>query len=184
MDERKSRIIAAVRREEDLKIALETGVTTIFLLNTNIEIFERQAEITKKAGRKLYVHLDFAEGVGKDSYGIRFLKDLGADGIITTKPSAVKQAKEEKIPVVQRFFMVDSRSVDTAIDSVRTLRPDMVELMPAIAYKTIEKLSKNISVPVIAGGLAQTEEEIRSAIEAGAFAVSTGEKKLWNLQIV
>lgn len=61
--------------------------------------------------------------------------------------------------------------------------PDIVEIMPAIVTKKIKEFSSLIDVPVIAGGLAENEEEVRAALEAGADCVSTGEADLWNLKL-
>ena len=77
--------------------------------------------------------------------------------------------------------MVDSRSVDTALDSLRSSRPDMIEVMPAIAYKTITKIKNLTSVPIIAGGLVEEKSEIFAAFNAGASGVSTAAKNMWDI---
>jgi glycerol uptake operon antiterminator len=80
---------------------------------------------------------------------------------------------------IQRFFMIDSRSVDTALETIRQTRADMVEIMPGIAYKAIEAICTKVSVPIIAGGLIEEKEEIYRALAAGASVVSTGKRVLW-----
>ncbi|MFQ8953550.1 MAG: glycerol-3-phosphate responsive antiterminator [Oscillospiraceae bacterium] len=35
-------------------------------------------------------------------------------------------------------------------------------------------------MPVIAGGLIETKQEVTAALSANAIAVSTGKKELWN----
>ena len=55
--------------------------------------------------------------------------------------------------------------------------------MPGIATKKIREFSDLAQVPVITGGLVETEEEVRAALEAGASAVTTGDQDLWNLNI-
>ena len=37
---------------------------------------------------------------------------------------------------IQRFFIVDSHSVDTAVESIRIGKPDVVEIMPGVIGKT------------------------------------------------
>ena len=76
--------------------------------------------------------------------------------------------------------MIDSRSVDTAIESVKQSHADMLEIMPALAYKSISKIKKNLRIPIIAGGLIEKKDEIYSALSAGASMVSTGAADLWN----
>ena len=55
--------------------------------------------------------------------------------------------------------------------------------MPAIVTKKIKEFSSLVDVPVIAGGLIETEEEMRAALEAGASVVSTGETGLWSIKL-
>ena len=76
--------------------------------------------------------------------------------------------------------MIDSRSVDTALDTLKQSKADMIEIMPAIAYKSITKIKKNIRIPIIAGGLIDSRDEVYKALGAGASMISTGCQDLWN----
>lgn len=174
-------VIAAVRTYEDFKKALDASINTIFLLSSNILNIEKYADEAHKAGKKLFVHMDFIDGLSKDPAGVAYIATKNIDGIISTRSGIVKYASEKGIPSVQRFFMVDSRSVDTAIEAMRSSHPAMIEIMPAIAYKTITKIKKSTNVPIIAGGLIEKKEEIFSAISAGASGVSTTNSELWEM---
>ena len=55
--------------------------------------------------------------------------------------------------------------------------------MPGIVTKKIKEFAAMTDVPIIAGGIIETEQEVREALEAGADVVSTGETSLWNLEI-
>lgn len=68
---------------------------------------------------------------------------------------------------MQRFFLVDSHSVETAIESIRACDPSMVELMPGVVPKVIRRFCGEIRQPVIAGGLIETREEAVQALSAG-----------------
>ena len=174
-------IIAAVRTKEDFKKAISSEVTTVFLLSSNILDVHEYADEAHKACKKLFVHIDFTDGLSKDSAGLSYIATKGIDGIISTRSGVIKCAAENSIPCVQRFFMIDSRSVDTALESMRASRPDMIEIMPAVAYKTITKIKSSTSTPIIAGGLVERKDEIFSALGAGASGVSTGASDLWNM---
>ena len=108
---------------------------------------------------------------------------IGVDGICTTRSNIVKATRELGLISLQRFFMIDSHSVSTSIESMKISEPDIVEIMPAIVTKKIREFSSLVDVPVIAGGLAETEEEVRDALAAGADCVSTGESELWDLKL-
>lgn len=172
-------IVAAVRSEADFSCALDTDLQTIFLLSSHILTVGDAAVRAHAKGKLLFVHLDFADGISKDAAGVQYLAAQGVDGIISTRSSIVSAAKKSGLSTVQRFFMVDSRSVDTAIESLRQVTPDMIEIMPGLACKSIEKIRSNTHIPIIAGGLIETKEEIFAALRAGASMVSTGKKELW-----
>lgn len=173
------RIIPAVRNSEDLALALKSNVKSVFLLNTNIETVAKQIQDAHEHGKKLYVHIDLADGIGKDEYGIKYLSALGADGIISTRTNIIKTAKRLGVFTVQRFFIVDSRSIDTTVESVSASKADVIELMPGTIGKVISKVKNLIDMPIVAGGVIETEEEVETALAHGAIAVSTGKKDLW-----
>ena len=173
-------VIAAVKNKEEFQQALETPVETIFHLTPNILSLKKEIDLAHACGKKLLMHIDFAEGIGKDRCGVLFSKKLGVDGIISTRVNMIKIARELGLFTVQRFFIVDTRSVDTTVESLKSSKADMIEVMPGVVPKVIKTLKERISVPIIAGGLIQSAAEVRSALDGGAAAVSTGSQALWN----
>ncbi|MBR5124194.1 MAG: glycerol-3-phosphate responsive antiterminator [Clostridia bacterium] len=174
-------IIAAVKSAEELNRALASDVETVFLLHATLSTLSRRMESAREAGKRLFIHMDLVEGLSKDAAGVEFLASLKPDGIISTRSGCIHAAREAGITCIQRFFMVDSRSVITALESIRQTRPDMIEILPGIAYKTITRMASETDIPVIAGGLIETKEEIYKALSAGAAAVSTGARDLWGV---
>ena len=74
---------------------------------------------------------------------------------------------------------MDSHSVDTAVDSIKIAKPDIVEIMPGVVDKKIREFADRVDTPILAGGLIEFEEEVDRALDAGAKAVSTANQKLW-----
>ena len=175
----KLKVIAAARTGDELILATKSCVEIVFMLSPNISDIKKQTELVHKAGKKLFIHLDLAEGIGKDEYGIRFVKELGVDGIISTRTNFIKLAKKENLFAIQRFFAVDSQSVYTALETVKSSKADMIEVMPGTIAKVIKTLTNKTDIPVIAGGLIETEKEVEEAILNGAIAISTGKKEFW-----
>ena len=173
-------IIAAVKNKTDFAAALDSDIQTLFLLSSNILTVEEYVERAHEADKLVFVHMDFVDGLSKDAAGVRYLATKNIDGIISTRSNIISAAAECKITTIQRFFMIDSRSVDTALETLKNSKTDMVEIMPGIAYKAIEKISRSISIPVIAGGLIEHKDEIFQALNCGATMVSTGKQELWD----
>ncbi len=176
---RNIKIIAAVRNNDAFLSAVHSGVGIIFMLAPNIVDIPAQTAAAHAANKKLFIHLDLAEGIGKDAYGIRYAKSLGVDGIISTRSSIIKLAKKEEMFAIQRFFAVDTQSVFTSVETAKSSKADMIEIMPGTVTKVTKELAKELNVPIIAGGLIETEKEAEEAIRAGAIAVSTGKKEFW-----
>ena len=86
-------IAAAIRTEKNFSTALRSDVDMIFLLHSNIMTVHQYVKEIHSAGKKAFVHVDFAEGIGKDRYGLEFLAKQGVDGILTTITNIVKAAK-------------------------------------------------------------------------------------------
>lgn len=183
LDFMKKPIAAAIRTEKDFSTALRSDVDMIFLLHSNIMTVHQYVKEIHSAGKKAFVHVDFAEGIGKDRYGLEFLAKQGVDGILTTRTNIVKAAKEYGLITVQRFFIVDSHSLGTSVDSIKISKPDIIEIMPGVVTKKIKEFAEKASMSIIAGGLVETVEEVRAALEAGADVVSTGEAELWSMEL-
>lgn len=179
---KKYNIIAGVRNKNEFVSAIKSPADIIFVLNfQNILNIEEIISLAHKAGKRAFIHFDFLDGVGKDRYGLRYLKSKGADGIITTKTNLILNAKEEGLMTVQRFFIIDSKAIVTACDAINASCPDMVEIMPGLMPEVITKFVEKVRPRIIAGGLISTKEQIASAIEAGASAISTTKEELWYL---
>ena len=172
-----SPIIAAVR-DDGWEDALASPAEVIFYLKANLLTVRQRVTEAKQNGKALFIHIDLADGIGKDRTGIEFLAQCGVEGIISTRNQLISIAKEKGLLSVQRFFALDSQGIESLRDSVGTA--DLLEIMPGIVPKIIEKFAKGGAV-VIAGGLIETKDEVLAALKAGATAVSTGKEALWSI---
>lgn len=174
-------IVPAPRNEESFKYALKsTKSSTIILLFGTINSFPDLLKQANDHHKKLLVHFDLLDGIGKDNEGLKFLKTLGVQGIITTKPSIARYALEEGMDVIQRLFLVDSESIKTGIQFLKKHKPLALEILPAsIPRHAIEQLKTEIRIPILGGGLVCTPEDVQSGLEKGLYAVSTSEESLW-----
>lgn len=137
----------------------------------------------RRAGKPVFVHLDFIEGIAADKSGIRYIAEkIRPSGVISTRHHLIAAARERGLKAVQRLFLIDSTAVDKGLKAIRSTAPDAVEVMPGLMPKVIAEIVEKTSIPVIAGGLIREEEEVRSALRAGAVAVSVGDPRLWEVK--
>ncbi len=175
------KMIAVIKNMKELKYAIESKSNIIFILRPNIKNLKEQVHLIHESDKKIFVYIDLAEGIGKDEFGINYIKGLGVDGIISAHADIIKLARKIGMHTVQRFFIVDTDSIASTVDAAKSSRPDMIEIMPGTVSKIINSLEKELDMPIVAGGLIDTKEEIIEALASGARAVSTEKPALWEI---
>lgn len=175
-------IIAAIRDENNLEAALQSPVSVIFLLNGTLSNLKKRVKQIKESEKMVFVHLEMVAGLSKDQAALEYLQvEVEPDGIITTKPNLIQPAKNMGLLTVQRLFILDSLSIHTGLKMLQNNHPDLMEIMPGIIPKVIPEIKSQSRLPVIAGGMVSTKEEIIDLLKSGAVAVSTSREKLWYL---
>ena len=159
--------------------AVQSDAEVLFHLGADIITVESDIIAAKQKGKKVFIHIDLADGIGKDKCGVHWLGRLGADGIISTRAQLIRAAIDCGLLAIQRFFILDSKGMHSVMETVESSNPDLIEIMPGVIPKALKFFSGR-HTPVIAGGLIETKQEVTAALSAGALAVSTGKKDLWN----
>lgn len=173
-------VIAAVKDVEKLDGALESDCEIIFLLCGNIFNLKAIVEKAKKMGKMIFIHIDLIDGFSRDATALSYIyEEIRPDGIISTKNSQLKTAKQLGLLTVQRLFIIDSLSIETTVKASVSINPDAIEIMPGIMPRITKKLSSQLDIPVIVGGLISEKDDIKNALESGAKGVSTSYADLW-----
>jgi glycerol uptake operon antiterminator len=175
---RNKEIIAAVWQDTYLE-DIPQDSETIFLLGATISNVGDRVRLFKS--KEVWVDIDFVEGLEKNKAGVRFLKEVGANGVITTKLSLLKECEKIGIPVILRFFALDSHAVRNILNHLKHV--SKMEVLPAdVLPKLVETFkSVNPNLFVIAAGLISSADEVRTLFKNGVDAVSIGGeiKKVW-----
>ncbi|MEZ0535711.1 glycerol-3-phosphate responsive antiterminator [Caldicellulosiruptoraceae bacterium PP1] len=174
-------IIPAVRNNDSLNLAINSNCKFIFLLHSNILSINNEINLIKKHDKLCFVHIDLIEGLGKDDIGILYLKNIGVDGIISTKNNLISFAKEIGLLTIHRIFLLDSLSIESGIKITNNSQPDFIEVLPGVIPKAISLINNRIPIPIIAGGMINTKEEVINALKSGAIAISTSKLNLLDI---
>lgn len=176
----KEAVIPVVRRGEDLPAALDTRASCLFLVAGDITTIKRDVQLIRERGKACFLYVDFIEGLGSDRATVRYLaREVRPTGLVTLKNHLLKYAKGEGLLAIQNLFLLDSQAIKTGLTSTRKYAPDGLEILPGIMPRVIREIVALVSIPVIAGGLLEKEEDIQAAFQAGAVAVAVGRKDLW-----
>lgn len=173
-------IISAVVDKNKIEDALNSPCKIVFLLDTDILTLEDTVKAFHERDKLVYLHIDLVSGFSRDTIILKYvLEYIQPDGIISTKSSIIKTAKELKIFTIQRLFLLDSMALETGIRSIRTIRPDAVEILPGIIPKIISEIREKTHIPIIAGGLIKDKEDVINSLNAGAIGISTSKEEVW-----
>ncbi|WP_141499982.1 glycerol-3-phosphate responsive antiterminator [Paenibacillus luteus] len=173
-------IIASITKSEQIGAVLKSRVQRVNLMTGDILKLAGIVRDLHQAGKKVYVHIEMVNGIGRDNSAIQYLADTFLiDGIISTKTNAIAAARKAGIRSIQRIFAIDTAAVDSAIKIVGQSHPDEVEIMPGLMPRVIREVKARIKQPLIVGGLIRSEEEIREMLGSGADYVSIGDARFW-----
>ncbi|MDC3412142.1 glycerol-3-phosphate responsive antiterminator [Aquibacillus sp. 3ASR75-11] len=173
-------VIPAIRNYKDFERALESNHKYIIFLETRISQIGNLVRYAKQKNKKVLVHTDLIQGLKADEFGMEYLlHELKVDGIISTRGNVISIAKKHGILAVQRLFVLDSHALDHNIKIMNNVKPDYIEVLPGLVPKMIKEINERTGLPIVAGGLIRTKEDIQNAYDGGAMAVTTSRTDLW-----
>lgn len=174
-------VIPAIRKMKDFEKGLETSSEWIVFLETRLSQLKSLVTYSKRANKKVLIHFDLIQGLKADDYGMEYLiNEVKPDGILSTRGNIIKLAKKHGLLAIQRMFLLDSLALELNLKLIKDNQPDCIEVLPGVVPNIIKEIHENSKIPIIAGGLITTKVEIASAMNAGAIAISTSNKELWN----
>lgn len=117
------RIVPAVKHIEDMAEVLNIPwVTVIILLGGDINRLEEVLALRNRYPDKyLLVHIDLIDGIGKDEAGIRYLKRMGLDGIVSVKWQLLHYAKKIRCSPSSACFWLIPRRFARGLKSLKKL---------------------------------------------------------------
>lgn len=174
------KILPAVRNMKDLETLVKSDYKYIVLLDSHIGRLNGIVKYARSVGKKVFLHADLVHGLKSDEYAAEFLcQEVKPDGLISTRTSVIQTAKKKGIIGIQRLFLLDSIALETSYKMIEKANPDFIEVLPGIMPNIITEIKEKTKIPIFAGGLIRTMDDVNLALGAGATAVTTSRKELW-----
>lgn len=175
-------VIMAIKDKKDFNKCLESENKIVFVLYGNLETIPIIVKKLKAHGKIVIVHEDLIDGLSSSVFSASFIKKYtDADGIISTKPANVIYAKKLGLFAVLRFFVFDSMSYENMKQTIKNINCDVIEILPGIMPNKIVDIKKRTNIPIVAGGLISSKEEVMAALNSGALAISSSNYKVWQM---
>ncbi len=177
-----SPVIAAIKDESGLEQCLQSECQIIFILYGTICNIGEIVSRIHTAGKFAVIHLDLVDGLSPREISVDFIRrNTEADGIISTRPNIIRYARQAGLLAIQRFFIIDSRALETTLRQLKTSPPDIVEILPGVMPRIIQLIRRESEIPVIASGLVLDKKDITDALQAGADGISSTKQSTWSM---
>ena len=175
------RILPAVNNMKDFECVMKEEEGHYFVvLDVHLSLLAKMKKLSKEAGKKMLLHADLVQGLKSDRYAAEFIcQTIRPAGVISTRANMLKTAKKNNILAIQRIFLLDTMALKTSYQQVEEVKPNILEVLPGVIPDYIKKVRDETGIEVIAGGLITTVEDIQTALDAGAQAVTTSRTDLW-----
>lgn len=175
-------VIAAVKDDAGLYRALESDCQAIFLLYGSILNVSELVSKVHSHKKLCFVHIDLVEGFSSREIAVDGLVRLcRPDGIISTRLPLIRRAQQLGLTTILRAFLIDSMSLANLLQQLERERPDFVEILPGIIPGVIREITGKTTIPLIAGGLIRSKQDVFQALQAGVMAVSTSCTDVWEM---
>lgn len=164
--------------EHFIKSSYEIGV----FLDMHISQLKNINMMAKQNEKKMIYHVDLIHGIKNDEYATEYIcQEFKPYGLISTKSSVILKAKQKGVIAVQRIFLIDSHALEKSYKLIEKTRPDYIEILPGAMPWMISEVKERVQIPIFAGGLIRSTEEVHAALNAGAAAITTSKRELWDL---
>ncbi|MFJ4221503.1 glycerol-3-phosphate responsive antiterminator [Curtobacterium luteum] len=175
-------VIASVKDAAALDDVLASDRAVVFVLFGSVLDIADVVARAKDAGKTVLVDVDLLDGFSTRDVVVTWLAThTRADGVLSTKSNLVRAAGRAGLVAVQRFFLVDSFSYHQLPRVVEQARPDAIEILPGCMPRVITWLRADADVPIIAGGLVCDKADVMAALGAGAVAVASSNRDVWDM---
>jgi glycerol uptake operon antiterminator len=177
------RLLPAAKSVKDFEKLLESSYEYIVMLDCHLAQLPPLMRLAHQHQKKVILHVDLIQGLKNDEYAAEFLCQMVKPaGLISTRTPVVQVAKKRKIIAIQRVFLLDTHALETSYRLLQLSQPDYIEVLPGIIPHVIKEVAEITKIPILAGGLIRTKQELESALEAGAVAITSSNRKLWHVK--
>lgn len=164
---------------EDL---LNSTCRIVLLTEANITTLQMMTERVHARGKLAWVNMELLGGFGRDQTGLKLLQNhFHVDGVMSTDSAKLAFLKRHtSLFTVQRFFLTDSRGLETGMNILKNANVDAAEILPACtALGHYERFRSCTNIPLLAGGFVYTKAEAERIKRIGYNGITTSSKALW-----
>jgi len=169
----KQTVIPVITSMKGLEAFLLTPLKVFILQDVHINALKDMVNMAHEYQREVIVHIELIQGLANDEFGAQFLiQQIHVDGVISSKPKIIEMTLKNRCLAILRLFIMDSKSIKRSLQIVDSIKPDVVEFLPALIYEIFPSFIQDIKAEVWAGGLVQNETQIRAILNTGVKRIT------------
>lgn len=174
-------VIPGIKEESDIDLILQNEAKIVIVLFGDIMNITTIIDRLKEAGKTVFINIDLIAGLSNKDIVVDFIKKhTQVDGIISSKASLLRYAKDIGFFTIHRFFIVDSFSYYNIQKQLFISKADVINVLPGWP-KVISWISEEIKKPVIAAGLVCDRKSVNENLSAGAIAICSTNHTVWDM---
>lgn len=176
-------IIATLYGAEQIDAFIDSASEIAIVANVELRKLQAVVGTITRADKIVIVNIDSCEGISPDKGGVEYLAEIGATSLVSTRVATIQRANRAGLLTMQKVFVTDRSTWPRSVKAVEQSDPNLVQLMPAPMLPHIAIKERNALPPIVASGFVSTHNDVRSALAAGAVAVSTSDTAMWSVDI-
>ncbi|MFS1513990.1 glycerol-3-phosphate responsive antiterminator [Chengkuizengella sp. SCS-71B] len=174
------KVLPAIRTMKDFEQMMKSPYEYGVFLDMHISRLKDVYRLAYQNKKKMFLHADLIQGLKNDEYAAEYLcQEFKPAGLISTRSKVISKAKQKGVIAIQRLFLLDTNALEKSYSLIEIIKPDFIEVLPGIIPRMIREVNEKTGIPVFAGGLIKTIDDVDSALSAGAVAVTTSDKLIW-----
>ncbi|RXZ78482.1 glycerol-3-phosphate responsive antiterminator [Paenibacillaceae bacterium] len=173
-------VLPAVRKMKDLEKLMRLSYDYVVMLDCHISQVKPIVDMIGSYGKKVLLHADLIDGLKNDEYAAEYLcQNIQPAGLISTRAGVIAKTKQNGLLAIQRLFLLDTIALEKSYKLLERTKPDYIEVLPGVMPHIIAEVHERTGIPIFAGGLIRTVQDVEEAVRAGATAVTTSRAELW-----
>lgn len=176
-------IIATLYGAEQIDSFVDSASEIAIVANVELRRLQAVVATITRADKIAIVNIDSCEGISPDKGGVEYLAEIGATSLVSTRVATIQRANRAGLLTMQKVFVTDRSTWPRSVKALEQSDPNLVQLMPAPMLPHISIKERNALPPIVASGFVITTNDVRSALAAGAVAVSTSDTAMWSVDI-
>ena len=174
-------VIPAIKDEAGLEAVLKAECEVVFVLYGDVMNIVEISRRIKTSGKMVFINVDLLDGFAGKEIVLQYIrKNTEAAGILSSKASMIRAARDMGFYTIHRLFIIDSFSFSSLARQIEISRPDFLEILPGWP-RLVTWVMETTDIPIVSGGLICCKEDVVAALKAGATAICSTNPEVWSL---